>query len=84
MKNFTVIEFSSIILRSIELTVQFIMFQMRLIKENERYILTDLVTHKRKEKIQRKSIEIEEIQHTAQYCADIQNPTVITSFFHDL
>jgi hypothetical protein len=49
MKNSTVIKFSSETLRSIGLTVLFISFQMKLIKENERYILTDLITHERKE-----------------------------------
>jgi hypothetical protein len=45
---------------------------MKLIKEDERYILTDLITHKRKKKIKGKSTEIKKIQQTAQYCADIQ------------
>jgi hypothetical protein len=45
---------------------------MKLIKENERYILTDLITHERKKKIKGKSIEIKKIQQTAQYSADIQ------------
>jgi hypothetical protein len=52
--------------------VLFINFQTKLIKENERYILADLITHKRKKKIKGKSIEIKKIQQTAQYCADIQ------------
>jgi hypothetical protein len=34
---------------------------MKLIKENERFNLIDLISYKRKEKIKRKSIEIEEI-----------------------
>jgi hypothetical protein len=45
---------------------------MELIKENERYILIDLITHKRKKKIKGKLTEIKKIQQTAQYCADIQ------------
>jgi penicillin-binding protein-related factor A (putative recombinase) len=53
---------------------------MKLIKEDERYILTDLITHKRKKKIKEKSIEIKRIQQKAQYCADIQNPVAITFF----
>jgi hypothetical protein len=59
--NFTVIEFSSIILRSIELTVEFITFYMKLIKENERFNLIDSVSYEKGKKIKRKSIEIEEI-----------------------
>jgi hypothetical protein len=59
--NFTVIEFSSIILRSIELTVEFITFYMKLIKENERFNLIDSVSYEKGKKIKRKSIKIEEI-----------------------
>jgi hypothetical protein len=35
---------------------------MKLIKENERFTFTDLVSYERKKKIKGKSIEIKEIQ----------------------
>jgi hypothetical protein len=61
MRNSTVIEFSSKILRSIDLTMLFISFQVKFIKENKRFTLYELAAYERKKKIKEKLIEIEEI-----------------------
>jgi hypothetical protein len=69
MKNSTVIEFSSKILRSIDLTASFIDPQTKFIKENRRFTLSELVAYERKRKIKRKLIEIKKIQNdTVLYC----------------
>jgi hypothetical protein len=51
MRNSTVIEFSSKILRSIDLTALFISFQVKFIKENKRFTLYELAAYERKKKI---------------------------------
>jgi hypothetical protein len=53
-KNPTVIEFSSKILRSIDITMLFIDLQAKFIKENRRFTLSELVPYERKKKIKRK------------------------------
>jgi hypothetical protein len=53
-KNPTVIEFSSKILRSIDITMLFIDLQAKFIKENRRFTLSELVAYERKKKIKRK------------------------------
>jgi hypothetical protein len=63
MRNSTVIEFSSKILRSIDLTSLFIIFQVKFIKENKRFILYELAAYERKKKIKEKLVEIEKIQN---------------------
>jgi hypothetical protein len=78
MRNPTVIEFSSKILRSIDLTTLFINLQAKFIKENRRFTLSELVAYERKRKIKRKLIEIKKIQkETTQYY------TVIHKFNYD-
>jgi hypothetical protein len=62
MRNPTVIEFSSKILRSIDLTALFINLQAKFIKENRIFTLSELVAYERKRKIKRKLIEIKKIQ----------------------
>jgi hypothetical protein len=54
MRNPTVIEFSSKILRSIDLTALFVNLQAKFIKEDRRFILSELAVYKRKRKIKRK------------------------------
>jgi hypothetical protein len=54
MRNPTVIEFSSKILRSIDLTALFVNLQAKFIKEDIRFILSELAVYKRKRKIKRK------------------------------
>jgi hypothetical protein len=63
MRNSTVIEFSSKILRSIDLTSLFIIFQVKFIKENKRFTLYELAAYERKKKIKEKLVEIEKIQN---------------------
>jgi hypothetical protein len=62
MRNPTVIEFSSKLLRSIDLTALFINLQAKFIKENRRFTLSELVAYERKRKIKRKLIEIKKIE----------------------
>jgi hypothetical protein len=59
MRNPTGIEFSSKILRSIDVTVLFIDLQAKFIKENRRFTLSELVAYERKRK--KNLIEIEKI-----------------------
>jgi hypothetical protein len=68
MKNSTVIEFSSKILRSIDLTTSFIDLQTKFIKENRRFTLSELVAYERKREIKRKLIEIKKIQNGTVLC----------------
>jgi hypothetical protein len=65
IRNSTVIEFSSETLRLINLPILFISFQVKFIKENKIFTLTELAAYERKKKIKEKLIEIEKIQETA-------------------